>query len=176
MKINRRIQSYNKLFYSSGPITVDEYLRDDLNIIHDKLYQNALSRFLHDADYPERLEYIDNQNIRIIEIKNSEYWRPSEICIIDYSQYPRTIKKHSLEDYWENEFVSRSNSRIDNIQAGPYQEVDYLDYIHGKAVILDRLENERYRVDFKDLSPNLPLSEDFDAYKNTFESKRYTNG
>ena len=172
MKTNNTIQSYNSLFYSSGPISVPEYMRNDLNDIHEKLYEDALYKFLHDEEYPERLEWIDNPEIRIIEIKQSEYWIPSKISIINYSKYPRKVEKYDLEDYWDNTFVSREDITIENIQATPYQEIDYLDFIHGKAIILNRLENERYRVDFKDLSGDIDLSEDYDAYSKTFQSKR----
>ncbi|MCH5166931.1 MAG: hypothetical protein J1F35_03475 [Erysipelotrichales bacterium] len=173
MKKKNTIQSYNRIFYGSGPITVSQYLKNDLNEIHEKLYRNALNNFLHDKNYPERLDWIDNPQIHIIEIKQSEYWLASDIHVIDYSKYPRKVKKYALDDYWDNIFVTRSLSEIDNIESSPYQEIDYLDYVNGKAVILDRLENKRYRVDFKDLSGDLELSEDYDAFSKTFQSERY---
>lgn len=168
MKYNSTITSYDRLFYNSGPTKISDYLSDKYNKIHTLLYQDALNKFY--KDYPE---YENNSNIQIIEIKNKEFWMFPRIYIIDYSKRPFKKIEYSLEPYWNNIYVEKlEDGKIPSELGNSNDQIDYFNYVSGKATMLNRYENEKYKIDFKDLGENLQLSDNLNVYPDTFAYKK----
>ena len=161
---------YNRLIYKSGPITVYDYISSVPEKIHQKLFVDAMNKF-----YNEHPEFID-KSFRVIEIKNAEWWKFSKIRIIDTRNPLNRIYDFSLEDYWNNEFVKRyEEGNIPEYVGSNEDYIDYLDFMNGKAVMLNKIMNDKYKVDFKCLGSELKLSDEFDAYSETFEVRRKKN-
>lgn len=159
---------YNKLIYESGPIKVSDFLSNIPNKIHQEMFENAMQNFYQ--DYPE---FKDNKNIKVIEIKDKEFWKFPKIRIIDYTKKPLKQYEFSLDNYWDNVYVKKEDDgSIPEVLGGNNTQLDFLDYIHGKATMLDRHTNDKYKVDFKDLGKNIEVSDEFNAYKETFEYRQ----
>lgn len=161
-----KIQSYNKMMYNSGPITVSEFISDIPNEIHQQIYNKALSDFLE-----ENPKYNDT-NIKIIEIKGKEYWEPSKIRIIDYSTKPYKYSTISLQQWWNNQYNYKEETNIDPMIGSNNDQVDFLNYVQGKATMYDRYENKKYKVDFKNIGKDTEITEDYNVYSRTFEYLR----
>ena len=163
MKQLNGVQNYDRMLYESGPIDVYDFISNVPNQVHQKLYEDALSKFY--IDYPK---FKDNKNIRIIEIKAKEYWQPSKIRVIDFSRYPRKYYNFSLDIYWNNIYVEKEDSKIIERNVDEHSEIDYLDYIHGTATMKGRYTNDTFKVNFKDLSYNVGMTDNYDIYDTTF--------
>lgn len=107
---------------------------------------------------------------RIIEIKNSEYWMPSDIIVFGNS-IPYTKTKVSLKKYWNyyqkhDEYdisylkLKKDNNLLDS-------EVTYIDYVNGKANMHAKTEALDYNVPFKYLNEDSKISDEI-TLKNTF--------
>ena len=107
---------------------------------------------------------------RIIEIKNTEYWMPSEIMILN-NKMPYNKLRISLKDYWNlyqkhDEYdvsyikLLKENNLLDS-------EVTNIDYVKGKVDVHARMEDLHYNVPFKYLNEKTILSDDI-TLKNTF--------
>lgn len=168
MKQNSGISSYNKLIYSSGPIKVSDYISGNPDKIHQKLYEEALSRFY--IDYPE---FDMNPNIKIMEIKNKEFWMAPSIQLIDYTKKPLKRYNFSLEKYWINEYVERKEEgKIPEELGSSNDEIDYFNYINGKATMLDKYKNDKYKIDFSKLGQDIKLSDEYNVFPETFQYKK----
>ena len=179
MKSYTNISEYNEMLYDSGPVSINEYISEKYNIVHNKLYNDALEKYLKSfilkyvnndfiiewnniqinseneyeiiEDISNRKDYIISnvltslelsskilfkiypiiksflENIidletinnfnslyndilpifikeykrshNIIEVKDTEYWMPSEVLII-HNIKPFAKHKYSLKDYW----------------------------------------------------------------------------
>ena len=46
MKLYNHISEYNDMLYDSRPVSINEYISDKYNVIHNKLYNDALNKYL----------------------------------------------------------------------------------------------------------------------------------
>lgn len=108
---------------------------------------------------------------KIIEIKNSEYWMPSHIRIINkiapYKKYNVDLTK-----YWNFDQVNKCNWKElkitkDNILDS---EITEINYINGKAKVQSRNSNVEYEVPFKYLDDTIDVSETL-ILDRSFETK-----
>lgn len=134
-------------------------LEEQLDIINTKIINDIRLK---------ALEYFKKSH-RIIEIKNIEYWMPSEVIIIHNSK-PFTKNKIDLTKYWNNyqklEDYDISKLKISNENILD-SEVTYLDYIKGTAHMFSKSSDISYEVPFKYLNENSNVSEDM-KLTNTF--------
>lgn len=112
---------------------------------------------------------------KIIEIKNSEYWMPSKVRIINKIS-PYTKVNVDLSDYW-NMIQSNDNSNIEDLMISKETILDSelieINYVTGKAKLQSRMNDIIYEVPFKYLNENINISDDM-TLSNTFLSK-YNN-
>lgn len=172
MKTKSVVESYNRLIYESGPIKVSDFISSVPDKVHNEMYKEALKKFF--IDYPQ----FDNKNIKIIEVKDKEYWMPSKIKLIDYTKKPLQRYEFSLEKYWDNIYCKKEkDGSIPEVLGSDNDRLNYLDYVQGKATMLDKYNNETYKVDFKYLGNEIELSDEFNVYPETFAYKKiYGNG
>ena len=112
------------------------------------------------------------QSHKIIEIKNTEYWMPSDIIVIRNAK-PYSKHVYSLSDFWnyyqkfEEYDISDIKVTKENINDS---EVDYVDYINGTANMNSRSNNINYKVKFKYLNKDTKIGSDLLTI-NTFTSQ-----
>lgn len=164
--------NYNRLLYPSGPITIDEFLGDNPNKIHQQLYKAAIKKFEEDN--------FSLEGKRVIEVQDPEYWKPSTIKVIDMSVRPRKMVSYSLEPYWDNIYVTKDpttkeelGNTIDDISTGQenqYLSINHLDYLRGQAKLNTKFDTEEISVDFNRLDENTKMSPSFDIQNDTFKT------
>ena len=78
-----RIKNYDKLWYNDTPVKYSDYVSNKYNDIHKQLYNDAVNKLLNDIYIDYGCENLDAflGKIKIIEIKNNEYWKPSSVII-----------------------------------------------------------------------------------------------
>lgn len=176
---NNRIRQYNDMIYETRPVKYSEYVSNKYNDIHLQLYNDALYKFLKNLQYEKDFynwndEEIKN-NIKIIEIKNKEYWKPSSIIIIK-KVYPYTKHKYDLSKYWNN-YQKKDEKNIDDLKILDEKllapEILNLDYIRGKAKMECRQQGVEFEVDFDYIKEDTLVSEEY-SLNNTFGYK-YNN-
>ena len=138
---------------------------------HVEKYLNNKSKTIHDL-YKEAICRLYKRYHKIIEIKQSEYWMPSSIFIINkISPFTKTIV--DLSKYW-NMIQHNENSNINDIKITNENiqdsELIELNYVSGKAKLQSRTENIIYEVPFKYLDENINVSDDM-ILSNSFISK-----
>lgn len=112
---------------------------------------------------------------KIIEIKNSEYWMPSHIRIINKIP-PYTKINVDLSKYW-NMIQSNDTSKLSDLKITNENMLDSelieLNYVNGKAKVQSRTNDTIYEVPFKYLDENVNVSDEM-ILSNSFISK-YNN-
>ena len=112
---------------------------------------------------------------KIIEIKNSEYWMPSSIRIINKIP-PYTKINVDLTKYW-NMIQSNNTSKLSDLKITNENMLDSelieLNYVNGKAKVQSRTNDTIYEVPFKYLDENVNVSDEM-ILSNSFISK-YNN-
>ena len=112
---------------------------------------------------------------KIIEIKNSEYWMPSSIKIINKIP-PYTKINVDLTKYW-NMIQSNDTSKLSDLKITNENMLDSeligLNYVNGKAKVQSRTNDTIYEVPFKYLDENVNVSDEM-ILSNSFISK-YNN-
>ena len=112
---------------------------------------------------------------KIIEIKNSEYWMPSHIRIIN-KMPPYTKINVDLTKYW-NMIQSNNTSKLSDLKITKENMLDSeligLNYVNGKAKVQSRTNDTIYEVPFKYLDENVNVSDEM-ILSNSFISK-YNN-
>ena len=112
---------------------------------------------------------------KIIEIKNSEYWMPSHIRIINKIP-PYTKINVDLSKYW-NMIQSNNTSKLSDLKITNENMLDSelieLNYVNGKAKVQSRTNDTIYEVPFKYLDENVNVSDEM-ILSNSFISK-YNN-
>lgn len=112
---------------------------------------------------------------KIIEIKNSEYWMPAHIRIINKIP-PYTKINVDLTKYW-NMIQSNNTSKLSDLKITKENMLDSelieLNYINGKAKVQSRTNDTVYEVPFKYLDENVNVSDEM-ILSNSFISK-YNN-
>ena len=110
---------------------------------------------------------------KIIEIKNSEYWMPSNIRIIN--KIP-PYKKYNvdLSEYWNN--IQSNNEynlkeiKLTNNDNTLDSEIIDINYVNGKAKIQSRTTDIIYEVPFKYLDTDTDVSDEM-ILRKSFETK-----
>lgn len=77
MKSYTNISEYNEMLYDSGPVSINEYISEKYNIVHNKLYNDALEKYLKSFI----LKYVNNDFI--IEWNNIQINSENEYEIIE---------------------------------------------------------------------------------------------
>ena len=112
---------------------------------------------------------------KIIEIKNSEYWMPSHVRIINKIP-PYTKINVDLTKYW-NMIQSNNTSKLSDLKITKENMLDSeligLNYVNGKAKVQSRTNDTIYEVPFKYLDETVNVSDEM-ILSNSFISK-YNN-
>ena len=162
------INDYSLMMFDSGPVKVSDFLSDVPNKVHTDMLNNAIEKF-----YEDHQEFKDNPNVKIIEIKEKEFWQCPSIKVIDYSTKPLKSHTFSLKKYWDNIYVEKNDEgSIPSNIGSNNDELYFIDYIHGKATMIDRHTNNTYKVDFSDIGQDVAVNDDFYVYPTTFKYKQ----
>lgn len=164
------------MIYETRPVKYSEFVSNKYNDIHAQLYNDALSNFLKDLNKKDEfLDWTEEQietDTKIIEIKNTEYWKPSSVMIIK-KIYPFTKYKYDLSEYWNN-YQHKEDKKIDDLKILNEKllapEILNLDYIRGKAKIECRQQGVEFEVDFDYIDKDTLVSEEY-SLDNTFSYK-----
>ena len=165
----------NDLNYNINDLTEEERnsLMIDLNNLKNEIreYVSNKSKCLINLYKLKALEEYKGQH-KIIEIKNSEYWMPSSICVISTNKpYKKEIV--DLSKYWNmnqsmNDIsiydIKNTNENIND------SELYEINYITGIAKIRSRSTGLEYETPFKYLDGDINVSEDMTINK-TFTAK-----
>lgn len=138
---------------------------------HVEKYLEIKSKSIHDI-YKEAICKLYKKYHKIIEIKQSEYWMPSSVYIINkISPYTKTVV--DLSKYWNmiqrNEIANIDDIKISNENLKDFELIE-LNYVSGKAKLQSRIEDIICEVPFKYLNENLNVSDDM-ILSNSFLSK-----
>lgn len=138
---------------------------------HIEKYMNQKSQTIHDL-YKEAVCKLYKRYHKIIEIKQSEYWQPSSIFIINKIS-PFNKITVDLSKYW-NMIQSNESSNINDLKITKENiedsELIEINYVSGKAKLQSRTEDIIYEVPFKYLDENINVSDDM-ILSNSFISK-----
>ena len=139
-----------------------------------KHYMNYESNNISD-EYKNIVCNLYKKYHKIIEIKNSEYWMPSSIRIINRVP-PYTKVNVDLTKYW-NMIQSNNDSKLTDLKITNENILDSelieLNYINGKAKIQSRINDTIYEVPFKYLDESVDVSDEM-ILSNSFINK-YNN-
>jgi hypothetical protein len=139
-----------------------------------KQYMNYESKTLLQL-YKDMICDLYKKYHKIIEIKNSEYWMPSSIRIINKIP-PYTKINVDLTKYW-NMIQSNNTSKLSDLKITNENMLDSelieLNYVNGKAKVQSRTNDTIYEVPFKYLDENVNVSDEM-ILSNSFISK-YNN-
>ena len=109
---------------------------------------------------------------KIVEIKNSEYWMPSSIFIINKIA-PFNKNVIDLSNYW-NMNQSNNNSELSDLKITNENiddsEITEINYVSGKAKLYSRATDIEYEVPFKYLNENTNVSDEM-ILSNSFITK-----
>ena len=138
---------------------------------HIEKYMNQKSQTIHDL-YKEAVCKLYKRYHKIVEIKQSEYWQPSSIFIINKIS-PFNKITVDLSKYW-NMIQSNESSNINDLKITKENiedsELIEINYVSGKAKLQSRTEDIIYEVPFKYLDENINVSDDM-ILSNSFISK-----
>lgn len=138
---------------------------------HINKYINIKSKNIHYL-YKDIICKLYKKYHKIVEIKQSEYWMPSSIFIINkFAPFSKITV--DLSKYW-NSSQNNENSKLEDLKItkDPIKDSELieLNYISGKAKIQSRTEDIIYEVPFKYLDENTNVSEDM-ILSNSFITK-----
>lgn len=135
---------------------------EGMNVVFEKL--NFINKNLQEKLKIEALQQFNN-NHRVLEIKNSEYWKPSSIMIISkISPYRRQLI--NLSKWW--------NSNYDNINGHNHKDINdikitkeklldseviEINYISGTAKMYSKTNDITYEVPFDYLDDQTVLND-----------------
>lgn len=170
-----RIKTYDELWYNNTPVKYTDYVSNKFNDIHKQLYNDALNKLLNDIKDTYGFENINDflGKIKIIEIKNNEYWKPSSVIIKfttsiyvnDKKIIKGSIVKYDLSKYWntyQNKTYERHIGECAELnQVIPDPEILYINYVKGETVIESRLNDLKYTTNSDYIQSGDKYSEDF---------------
>lgn len=128
---NNIVKNYNKLLYNSGPVSFNDYIDNKYNIIHEKLYNNALNLYISENfreydkykgnrfsnDYSLKIAYVF-KDYKFIEIKKEEYYEPSYVIQINTNVNYSYLYTSYITSYNLN--FSGLENQIQKIDLTPY--------------------------------------------------------
>jgi len=173
--MENKIKKYNDLDYTYTNVIYNNYVSDKYNIIHNKLYEDALNKYLDEVRGNETLEEY-KKHYNFIELKNKEYFQPSTV-IIKSIVYPFTTIKIDLSKYWnqyeESVITKKFNNEFytDDIDINHY-EIIYINNVQNIVKLQNKITG---KIIYKDLNylnenNNLHISNDL-SLSNTFSYK-----
>jgi len=140
-------------------ININNNVNDNIYLIFDGIYNDIICKLY-------------KRYHKIIEIKNSEYWMPSSIFIIDKIA-PFNKKVIDLSNYW-NMIQSNDNSELSDLKITNENmddsEITEINYVSGKAKLYSRTNDIEYEVPFKYLNENTNVSDEM-ILSNSFITK-----
>ena len=171
LNINNFVKTYNDQKYESGPVAFTDYVNDKLNIVHSKLYNNALVKFLKEKWTEQESEepFITwKKNFmnthKIAEIKGNEYFVPSSIIVYELF-YPYNKTKYDLTKYWDNKYTTINKGDVSDIMIDEdtlkYAEIIYVDYVNGRCKMKSKLTQNEFWAPFKYINNNTKFSNEF---------------
>lgn len=181
---------YNDLIYNSGPTNIKDYVSDKYNIIHNKLYEDALYEYVYGfskdlimkgllynlficmnnciTQYNDEDEIINIEKLN--ELKNGQLYR---IFTIDEIKETENLYNQNYIDQLKNYIASNKyNEPINNVfkslSFNNTEQNDYILYIIVNIIslILDLKENIKNDIDYT-LDVNNDFSDFIIRYKNT---------
>lgn len=173
-KNNNNTENYycNIVYNEDGYIYIS--LEPGINYINNDVKNNlenlikTINENIYKDIFDKACEYYKKSH-RIIELKNTEYWMPSEVIII-HNGKPYTKIKIDLTNYW-NYYQKMSDYDISKLKITNENildsEVIYLNYIKGSAKMYSKVNNIEYEIPFKYLNENSVVNKDMQL-TNTF--------
>ena len=173
------VEKYNTPLVNAGNIKLADYVVGRFDDVHNQLYEDALTKFIDAQRKQENselsLEAYSNKFKKentIIEYKNEDYFKPSDILIISKK---RPYKKQicSLGDYW-NTYYYDNKTYVDDIvennkDDNKHYEVTDINYIRGIATLESKISGDIIEVPIETLTKYNIFSDDM-VMKNTFGS------
>ena len=160
----------NWIFVCTDEASID-YLNDLKNndCVYNKNKDDLMS--LYNNDFYN----LFNKYHKFIEVKNSEYWMPSSVYIINKVK-PFLKKVIKLDEFWNN-IQSNSNSEWNEIKMTNENildsELTYINYVSGIAKMYSKSNDMTYEIPFKYLNSDTNVSDEM-TLENTFTYK-YNN-
>lgn len=167
--MENKIKNYNNLMYDNGPVKFNDYILNKYNIIHEELFNTALSKLCKDIN----IDYKHiNDNYRVIEIKNSEFYLSSSIILISKT-FPFKKETYNLEKYWPEYIFNKYtyNDILFNNEKYKNLEIIYIDYVKGLIKLQSRQNDVIINVSFDLIDPNSVKIGDEYSLNNMFSNK-----
>lgn len=165
--IQNKITNYSTLSNDNGPISLNDYISNKYDNIHNELYIKALAAYFGNKIN----EY------KLIEIKNKEWYLPSKVYVIkrDMSEEPFT---YDLTPHWNNYQFNNDSKSIDDILIDDYSTKDaeavYIDYLKGKVKMKSKLTGVEFWIPFDYVNSYTKINKERLTLHNTF-SNLYNN-
>ena len=184
-------KKYNDMLYDTKPVKFSDFMSNKYNIVHKKLYENALNKYINEwLNAKEEIgdkKYVNVFNVKtikefkensyILEIPGNEYWQPSKCCIITKfinSSSPNLRWTVDLTPYWNN-YQAKENNKVEKLKLSNENiddsEIINLNYITGKATLYSENADKEYDVDFDYLDGNTNKVSESMMLKETFGYK-----
>jgi hypothetical protein len=166
--IENKILNYNSFNYESEKVNFSDYVNDKHNIIHKKLYDEALKEMIADKGY-------NVNNYNFIEIKQENYYEPSLVYV--KSIYPPfSTEKISLKPYWNKyEYVEEHKNLDDMFLSDDINkdslEIISINYVNNTVKYKDKLTGKIFTKSFKYVNEDSKYNLDELSLKNTFSYK-----
>lgn len=170
-----------------NPISFTGVLNNKYEKIHILLYKTALFNYF---DYIIRTELGDDkdditkyneklnellQNNKWVEIdRHKDYKEPTKVLRISKNK-PFTKEKIDLTKYWNNEYLVKYDTQLENLLFTQNNEnlinseIEYYDYINERVQLGNKFTNDKIIINFKDL--NNATQNKIKPNKNLFYSK-----
>lgn len=157
------MDNYHIGYTKSGKWLLDIDPSIDISSVFDDL-QLAMNKTNDTLVYIVTSNMVDRflQKHKIIENKNSEYWKPSSIIIYS-TTYPYSKKSIDLTPWWN------LNQKYDNLNLTDIKIIDEqikdsqiedIDYVRGKVKIYSKLNDIHYSADFNYVKEDTAVNDD----------------
>lgn len=154
--VNNIAKNINNVY---NPISFNDIVKDKQLIIHNRLYKDALSKYLIDISNNDKEIYNSYINdYKFIEINNNDnYLEPTYVMKIKVS-YPFNKEKIFLGKYWNNKYLKDIQTKYENLiiqhnkENIDLSEIEYYDYINEKVQLGNKYNNNKILIKFSDLN------------------------
>lgn len=174
--IDNKIERYDHQQTDIGPLSVNDIVSDKYNVIHKRLYNNALEKYL--AVLAEKkettVEEIRN-GYKMIEIKGSEWHKPSTVKLIQ-KKYPHEMISKNLSDYWEHYQYDNDSKDIKDLPIDEDSKMDakiiFYDFVNARVKMKSNYTSKEYWVPFEYVNSYTMISKDDMTLSSTFNYLR----